>query len=70
MPKRKAATKKAAKPDEDAFQEIADDAITLAEAVDCSLSEFAAGLKTIKIAITERLELAVAELGRIGLDDD
>lgn len=44
---------------------IADDAIEEAEAVDCSLEEFAAGLKEIEIAIRERRQLADSEADAI-----
>lgn len=48
----------------DDFDKIAEDAIRAAEQVKCSLSEFAEGLDTIRIAVTERRDMAREEAGR------
>lgn len=46
----------------DVWEQIAEDAIREAEHVDCSLEDFARGLKDIEIAIRERRQLADAEV--------
>lgn len=43
---------------EDPFREIADAAVAAAEEVSCSFPEFAAGLRTILEAVSDRSELA------------
>ena len=51
-------------PGEDVFEKMAEDLIADAEGVDCPLSEFRDGLRTILDAVRERLSLVEDELGR------
>lgn len=51
------------------FVEIAEQAITKAEQVDCALSDFALGLRDIREAIDERLSQVESELRGSPLTD-
>lgn len=46
----------------DPFEEIAQETIRKAEAVECSLETFAEGLDTIRIEVSERLSMVRSEI--------
>ena len=58
---------KAEKPKslDDQFEEIATDAITKAEKIDCGFDAFVSGLQSIAGIVSERLQMAREELQRM-----
>lgn len=51
---------------EEVWEKIAEETLSKAEVVDCSLADFAEGLKDIELAVRHRREMAEDELEKSG----